>query len=47
MCDSFAICTILLVLEFIELARLDKIMKTRNAVRRQAKKSAAANDSTE
>ena len=47
MCDSFAICSFLIVLEFIEIARLDKIMKTRNAIRQQAKKSAAANDSSE
>lgn len=47
MCDSFAICIYLLVLEFIEIARLDQIMRTMNSISRQAKKSAAANDSTE
>ena len=47
MCDSFAICTFLIVLEFIEVSRLDRIMKTRNGIRRQARKSAAANESSE
>lgn len=47
MCDSLAISTLLIVLEFIEVSRLDKIMKTSNGIRRQARKSAAANDSTE
>ena len=47
MCDSFAICTFLIVLEFIEVSRLDKIMKTRNGIRRQARKSAAAHESSE
>ena len=47
MCDSFAICIFLIVLEFIDVSRLDKIMKTRNGIRRQARKSAAAHESSE
>jgi hypothetical protein len=47
MCDSFLVCLYLLVLEFIEISRLDKIMKTRNSLKKQANKSAAANPSSE
>lgn len=42
MIDTLAICIFLIVLEFIELAQLDKIMKTANTRGHKAKKSAAA-----
>ena len=40
--DTLAISLFLIVLEFVEIARLDKIMKTANTRGHKAKKSAAA-----
>jgi hypothetical protein len=40
--DTLAISVFLIVLEFVEIARLDKIMKTANTRGHKAKKSAAA-----
>ena len=46
--DSFAICIFLLVMQFVEVSRLDNIMKTANTKGKQSKKSAAAcQDSTD
>ena len=40
--DTLAISLFLIVIEFVEIARLDKIMKTANTRGHKAKKSAAA-----
>jgi len=41
-CDTFVLCSFMLVIQFIEIARLDKIMKTVNTSGHRANKSAAA-----
>ena len=41
-CDTFVLCCFMLVIQFIEIARLDKIMKTVNTSGHRANKSAAA-----
>jgi len=45
--DSLAIAILLIVLEFIEIATLDKIMKTMNVSGHKKRKSAAACESSE
>jgi hypothetical protein len=45
--DSLAICVFLIVLEFVELATLDRIMKTVNVTGHKSRKSAAACESSE
>lgn len=41
-CDTFVLCCFMLIIQFIEIARLDKIMKTVNTSGHRANKSAAA-----
>jgi len=41
-CDTFVLCSFMIVIQFIEIARLDKIMKTHNASGHRGLKSAAA-----
>ena len=45
MWDSFLIAAFLIVIEFVEVANLDKIMVTKNSVGHKSKKSAAACES--
>jgi hypothetical protein len=42
-----AICVVLILLEFIEIARLDNIMKTQNTTGHKSRKSAAACESSD
>jgi hypothetical protein len=45
--DSLAIAVLLIVLEFVEIATLDRIMKTVNTTGHKSRKSAAACESSE
>jgi len=45
--DSMAICVVLIVLEFVEIATLDRIMKTVNVTGHKSRKSAAACESSD
>jgi hypothetical protein len=45
--DTMCLCAFLLIIEFIEIARLDKIMRTVNTTGKQQRKSATACQSSE